>query len=193
MFDTIFAPLTIKGKCGLIVVRISGERVDECLEKMGINRKKLKDRGAVLTKIFYRKKILDLGLVLYFKAPRSFTGEDVAELNLHCSDYIVRKVYEMLLEIDGVRLARNGEFSKRAFLNGKMDLVEAESIGDLVNSETELQHGQAIKQLFGKTSEFFESLRNDVLDIQAEVEVMIDFPEDNVGEDFTILEKKVKN
>ncbi len=178
MEDTIFAPLTIKGKCSIYVIRISGSRVDKCLSTLGIS-KKFKHKSINLCNIKdENNNILDQALILYFKAPNSFTGEDVCELNIHCSTYIINKIFKILLSIEGVRLAKNGEFSKRAFLNNKLDLIQAESIVDLVNSETELQHRQAIEQLEGKNSRFFNDLRQDILDLSSSIEANIDFPED---------------
>lgn len=178
MEDTIFAPLTIKGKCSIYVIRISGSRVDKCLSTLGIS-KKFKHKSINLCNIKdENNNILDQALILYFKAPNSFTGEDVCELNIHCSTYIINKIFKILLSIEGVRLAKNGEFSKRAFLNNKLDLIQAESIVDLVNSETELQHKQAIEQLEGKNSRFFNDLRQDILDLSSSIEANIDFPED---------------
>ena len=178
MEDTIFAPLTIKGRCSIYVIRISGSRVDECLSTLGVS-KKLKHKSVNLCNLKDEdNNILDQALVLYFKAPNSFTGEDVCELNIHCSTYIINKIFKILLNVKGVRLAKNGEFSRRAFLNNKLDLIQAESIVDLVNSETELQHKQAIEQLEGKNSRFFNDLRQHILDLSSSIEANIDFPED---------------
>ena len=179
MSDTIFAPLTIKGKCSVYVIRISGSKTFECLKALGII-KKLKHKSVSLCSLKDDKnKPLDEALVLFFKAPHSFTGEDVAELNIHCSSYIIDKVFKILLSVDGVRMAERGEFSKRAFLNGKLDLTQAEAIADLVNSETELQHKQAINQLKGKNSNFFNNLREDIINLSSSIEAGIDFPEDD--------------
>lgn len=193
MLDTIVAPLTIKGKCSIYVIRISGDKTLECLKKLGIN-KNLKHKEATLCNLMYEKNnILDKALLIYFKNPNSFTGEDVCELNLHCSTYIINNVFRILLSINNVRMAENGEFSKRAFLNGKLDLMQAESIVDLVNSETELQHKQAIKQLEGKNSKFFEDLRQNILDISSNLEAIIDFPEDDIDTNIiNSIESKIK-
>lgn len=187
--DTIFAPLTIKGKCSIYTIRISGSRTTECLSKLGV-KKKLKDRVATLCDIFDTKKnnnLLDKAIIIYFKSPNSFTGEDVCELSLHCSGYIINRIFAILSSINGVRLAEHGEFSKRAFLNGKFDLVQAESIVSLIGAETELQHKQAIDQLNGKNSIFFNNLRNDIISIGSEIEAIIDFPEDGI--DSNIIKK----
>ena len=182
MKDTIFAPLTIKGKCSIYVFRISGSRVDDCLSAFGVFSKNLKHKSANLCKLRdENNNVLDEAIILYFKSPNSFTGEDVCEINIHCSDYIINKVFKILLNVNGVRLAENGEFSKRAFLNNKFDLIQAESIVDLVNSKTELQHKQAIEQLEGKNSRFFNDLRQDILDLSSSIEANIDFPEDETA------------
>lgn len=178
--DTIFAPLTIKGKCSIYVIRISGTKVQECLRALGI-KKKLESHKVSLCNIKDEKgELLDEALVMFFKSPNSFTGEDIAELNIHCSSYIIDKIFQILLEIKGVRIAERGEFSKRAFLNNKLDLAQAESIVDLVNSETELQHHQAIRQLKGENSKFFNDLKQDIINLFASIEANIDFPEDDV-------------
>ncbi len=185
--DTIFAPLTIKGRCSVYLIRISGEKTLECLEYLGVN-KKLEDKKTILCKLKNNENdILDEALVTFFKEPNSFTGENVCEISLHCSSYIINTVFNILLNIEGVRLAEHGEFSKRAFINNKLDLIQAEAINDLVNSETKLQHKQAIEQLEGKNSKFFENLRKNILDINGNIESIIDFPEDDIDE--SILKK----
>ena len=182
MTDTIFAPLTLKGKCSLFVIRISGSKVNCCLNKLGVKTQNLQAGKTYLRNIFLNKELLDQIILLYFKAPHSFTGEDICELHLHCSSYIIEQVYNILLKIEGVRLAENGEFSKRAFLNGKIDLVNAEGICDLVNSKNKIQHQQAIRQLTGETSNFFNDLRQQLLNIHTSFEILIDFPEDEIDE-----------
>ncbi|MDR2526299.1 MAG: tRNA uridine-5-carboxymethylaminomethyl(34) synthesis GTPase MnmE [Rickettsiales bacterium] len=179
---TIFSPLTIKGNCSVFIVRISGDKVIECLKKLGV-KEKLKPRQATLCKLKYKNKLLDEALVIYFQSPNSFTGEDVCELNLHCSNYIIKRVFEILSNVEGTRYAERGEFSKRAFLNGKIDLMQAESIADLVNSETELQHAQAIKQLRGQNSDFYNNLREEIVKIMSLAEAYIDFPDENLPEE----------
>lgn len=176
--DTIFAPLTVFGKGSIYVIRISGDRLYSCLDALGIN-KKLEDRKATLCKLKDESgELLDEALLILFKAPNSFTGEDVCEINMHCSKYIIDRVFNILSDIDGVRLAERGEFSKRAFLNNKFDLLQAESIADLVNSKTKLQHKKAIEQLAGRNSNIFSNLRNEIVDILANTEALIDFPEE---------------
>ncbi len=194
MADTIFAPLTLKGNCSIYVIRISGKKVNECIKKLGIT-KQLKHREATLCVLKDDKnQPLDEALVIYFKGPNSFTGEDIVELNLHCSSYIIAKVVKILLSIDSVRLAERGEFSKRAFLNGKIDLMQAESIADLVKSETELQHRLAINQLQGKNSNFYNNLRKKIVEILSIVEAFIDFPEEEIPKELeNEISEKIKS
>jgi len=187
--DTIFAPITLKGNCSIYVIRISGEKVLTCLKELGIN-KNLKHREATLCILKDKENnTIDEALVVYFQSPNSFTGEDICEISLHCSSYIISKVSRTLLSIENVRIAERGEFSKRAFLNGKIDLMQAESILDLINSETELQHKLAINQLQGKNSNFYENLRKKIVEILSILEAFIDFPEENIPND---LEKEIE-
>jgi len=186
MTETIFAPLTIKGFCSIYVIRISGTKTLKCLEKLGVV-KKLKHRQATLCNLKNSSgETLDETILTYYKAPHSFTGEDICELNIHASNFIIKKVFEILSSIKGVRLAKAGEFSKRAFLNGKIDLIQAEAIVDLIASETELQHQQALKQLKGTTGKIYQNWRKQILDILSLLEAYINFPEEEIG-------KKIKD
>lgn len=181
--STIFAPLTLKGLCSVYVIRISGNESLKCLNVLGV-KKLLTPQKATLCKIKDKNnQILDEALVIYFKAPHSFTGEDVVEINLHCSNYIISKVFSILSSIEDVRMAERGEFSKRAFLNNKIDLMQAESIVDLINAETEMQHKLAINQLQGKNSNFYNNLRQKIVEILALLEAFIDFPEEDIPQD----------
>lgn len=181
--STIFAPLTLKGLCSVYVIRISGNESLKCLNALGV-KKLLTPQKATLCKLKDKdNQILDEALVIYFKAPHSFTGEDVVEINLHCSNYIISKVFSILSSIEDVRMAEHGEFSKRAFLNNKIDLMQAESIVDLINAETEMQHKLAINQLQGKNSNFYNNLRQKIVEILALLEAFIDFPEEDIPQD----------
>lgn len=181
--STIFAPLTLKGLCSVYVIRISGNESLKCLNALGV-KKLLTPQKATLCKLKDKdNQILDKALVIYFKAPHSFTGEDVVEINLHCSNYIISKVFSILSSVENVRMAERGEFSKRAFLNNKIDLMQAESIVDLINAETEMQHKLAINQLQGKNSNFYNNLRQKIVEILALLEAFIDFPEEDIPQD----------
>ncbi len=192
---TIFAPITSTAKSAIIVLRISGGKVLQCLKFLGVE-KTLVDRKAelVILKNPHNGEIIDQALVTFFKNPHSFTGEDVVEIAVHGSVYIVKKITELLIEISDVRLAEAGEFSKRAFLNGKMDLVQAEAIVDLIESETEIQHKQALRQLQGELGKIYDNWRAELIKITANIEAFIDFPDEDLPQDIIDdLESRVKN
>ena len=121
---------------------------------------------------------LDRGLVLWFPAPASFTGEDMAELQLHGSRAVIRAVLDALLALPGMRLAEPGEFARRAFENGKLDLTEVEGLADLVNAETEAQRRQALAQSEGSLRQLYEGWRAELLGAQALVEAGLDFADE---------------
>ncbi|MDA0901938.1 MAG: 50S ribosome-binding GTPase, partial [Proteobacteria bacterium] len=182
--STIFAPITAYGKAGVVVIRISGDNAIQCLKALGIDKALTQRQSTLCTiKDLKNQEVLDEALVTFFKAPNSFTGEDVIELNLHASTYIVKRVSEILCEITDVRLAQAGEFSKIAFLNGKMDLVQAEAIIDLIESETKEQHKQALRQMHGELSNIYENWRKELINIAANIEAYIDFPDEDLPSD----------
>ena len=133
-------------------------------------------------------------MITFFKGPNSFTGEDIAEISLHASPFIVRKLCEILSEIKDCRLAEAGEFSKIAFLNNKLDLVKAEAIPDLIALETQAQHQQSILQLQGKLGEIYEDWCMRLIEISALMEASIDFPDDDLPQNIIDnIEKKVSD
>ena len=147
---TIFAPITFPSKAGVSIIRISGEKTRQCLDILGVA--KIPQANEIkFCKIFdpQNAELIDETLISFFKAPNSFTGEDVAEISVHASSFILKKIFQILSNIENVRMAEAGEFSKVAFLNGKIDLVQAEAIPDLIACETAAQHKQALKQLRG--------------------------------------------
>lgn len=177
---TIFSSIT--GSFGAVsVIRISGPNVITCLERLGFKGIP-QHQKASFQKISDIKTgdLIDESLITFFQSPNSFTGEDVAEISIHASPFITKKIFQILSEIDGVRLAEAGEFSKRAFLNGKIDLVQAEAIPDLIESETASQHKQALKQLQGELGKIYEDWRFRLIQISAHLEAYIDFPEDDL-------------
>jgi tRNA modification GTPase len=192
--DTIFAVVTAVQKAGVFIIRISGEKALECLIKLGI-KKKLKHQTISFHKIFDPENgnLIDEVLVSFFQSPKSFTGEDIVEINCHGSYFILQKIFLILSEIEGVRIAEAGEFSRRAFLNNKIDLVQAEAIPDLIASESELQHQQSILQLQGQLGKVYESWRNDLIEALAMIEAAIDFPEDDLPQELiNKVEQKIK-
>ncbi len=192
---TIFAPITIIAKSAIIVFRISGQQAGECLLYLGV-KKKLVNRQATfcILKNPHDGEIIDQTVITFFANPHSFTGEDVAEISIHGSTYVVSKLAELLLEVADVRLAEAGEFSKRAFLNGKMDLVQAEAIVDLIESQTEVQHKQALRQLQGELGKIYENWRGELIKITANIEAFIDFPDEDLPKNIVDdLESRVLN
>ncbi|MBP7710837.1 MAG: tRNA uridine-5-carboxymethylaminomethyl(34) synthesis GTPase MnmE [Rickettsiales bacterium] len=183
---TIFAPITSSIRAGISVIRVSGSQTIECLKILGF-------RGEPThQKISFQKirdpktsEIIDEVLVSFFKSPQSFTGEDVAEISIHASPFVARKVFEILSSIENVRAAEAGEFSKRAFLNGKLDLVQAEAIPDLIAAETAAQHKQALRQLEGKLGEIYEDWRFRLIENSAMLEAAIDFPDEDLPKNIT--------
>ncbi len=179
MADTIFAPATAAGRAAVAVLRISGP--DACRAVLRLAG------GLPPPRIAQRRRLidpqsgdaLDDGLVLWFPAPRSATGEDVAELHLHGSRAVLAAVMQALARL-GLRLAAPGEFTRRAFLNGKLDLLQAEAIADLTEAETEAQRRQAIRQLGGELGDVYHGWRDRLTRILAHFEATIDFPDEDL-------------
>jgi len=144
-------------------------------------------RLATLSTLRHDNRVLDEALVLSFTAPHSFTGEDVVELHLHGGKAVVRSVLDALATMNGLRLAEPGEFTRRAFLNNKIDLAQAEGLADLIDAETTAQHAQALRQLGGATSQRVQDLRERILAPLALLEAYIDFPDEEIPE--SVLEE----
>lgn len=186
MKNTIYALSTVFGKSGVAVIRISGNEVLSIISKItSININTIKPRYAYFTDIINptTKEILDKSLVLYFKAPHSFTGEDILEIQCHGSKAVLNSVLNVLSSLEGVRLAEPGEFSKRAFYNNKMDLTEAEGLADLIDAETSEQQKYAIRQLSGNLKNLYSSWRQYLVKTLSYLEAFIDFPEEDIPED----------
>ena len=186
--DTIVATITAAGPAAVSLVRISGSQTKEILKRLSPKHEKVlrSPRSLVYSPIYQALpessgELIDCCLLAYFKAPESFTGEDCLELNLHGSSYVIERVLENILHL-GVRLANPGEFSQRAFLNGRMDLCQAEAISDLIASETASQAKLALEQLEGRLSNAVSELGNPLRELLAEIEAHIDFPEEGIGE-----------
>ena len=183
---TIFAPITAPLKAGISVIRISGTATIECLKILGFKGAPQHQKVS-LQKIRDPKtsELIDEVLISFFQSPHSFTGEDVAEISIHASPFIARKVFAILLEQKNCRFAEAGEFSKRAFLNNKLDLVQAEAIPDLISAETAAQHRQALQQLEGSLGKIYEDWRFRLIEISAMIEAAIDFPDEDLPENIT--------
>ncbi len=182
---TIYALSTVYGKSGIAVVRISGTKALDAIATMtDISDKDIKPRYAYFTNIKNTAgDILDKAVVLYFKSPYSFTGEDIVEFQIHGSKAVITSVLESLSSLPDFRLAEAGEFSKRAFYNGKMDLTEAEGLADLIDAETAAQQNYALRQMEGELKDLYENWRQELLNIMAHLEAYIDFPDENLPSD----------
>ena len=181
---TIFAPATASGRAGVAVFRISGAGAKEVVALFGAE-KMPEARMATLRKIIHpaTHEVIDHALVLWFPAPNSFTGEDVAELQIHGGRATSNAVAQALSGLAGFRLAEPGEFTRRAFENGKMDLTEAEAIADLVHAETEAQRRQAVRQLEGALGGLYEGWRTRLTRSLAYMEAAIDFSDEELPPD----------
>jgi len=178
--ESICAISSPPGIGGVSLIRISGPESFSIVEK--IFSKSLKDNSGyrvLYGKILEKKQIIDDVIVTVFKNPHSFTGENTVEINCHGSTFIQQKIIELLIN-NGARLALPGEFSKRAFLNGKLDLSQTEAIADLINSKSSAAHEIAIKQLKGGISSELKILRNKLIEFASLIELELDFSEEDV-------------
>jgi len=175
--DTIFALATPPGRGAIAILRLSGPGTDAALSALGAET--LKPRLASLRMLSYDGQIIDQALVLRFPGPASYTGEVCAELHLHGGRAVVEAASQALIAL-GLRPAEPGEFTRRAFQNGRMDLAQAEAVADLIDAETQIQAAQALGQLDGALSQTYAGFRRDLLKALALVEVEIDFPDEDV-------------
>lgn len=186
--ETIYALSSGAGPTGVAVIRVSGPEVQNITTSLC--GKLPKDRVAQLSRLIDRSdnSVLDEALVLFFKGPRSFTGEDVVEFHIHGGRAVISSVLNKLSTFNNCRMAERGEFSRRGFENGKLDLIEVEGLADLIAADTLGQKSQALTQLGGETSKLYEGWRSDLIYAIALVESALDFsdeadvPEDIAGE-----------
>ena len=180
----IYALSSGPGISGVAVIRISGNKTFEII-KLLTNSDLPEPRMATLKKFnkINTSKLIDEGLLLTFPAPNSYPGEDMAEIHVHGSIAVVKLILDQLSKLDNCRLAEPGEFTKIAFQNGKINLLKAESISDLISAETEIQRQQAVEIMSGKSSKKFSSLREDLLKILSNVEAKIDFPDEDLPDE----------
>lgn len=177
MTDTIFALATPPGRGAIAIVRLSGPGTDAALAALGVPG--LKARMASLRTLTHAGRVIDQALVLRFPGPNSYTGEDCAELHLHGGRAVVEAASAALVAL-GLRPADPGEFTRRAFENGRMDLAQAEAVADLIDAETTAQATQALGQLEGALGAAYAGFRRDLLKALALVEAEIDFPDEEV-------------
>jgi len=181
---TIYALSSGPGISGVAVVRVSGKETAEVVKKL-TGEELPSPRVATLKKFnkIDTNELIDEGVIIWFPGPNSYTGEDLAEFHVHGSRAVVSALHSSISKIKNCRLAEPGEFTKIAFQNGKINLLKAESIADLVSSETEIQRKQAIKIMSGKSSDQFNSWREKLLKILSHVEAKIDFPDEDLPKD----------
>ena len=193
--DTIAAIATAPGEGGIGIIRISGEKSLQVAQSIFKSKsgKMIKDYNArtlIYGTVVDNEKVIDEVLVAYMKGPNSYTAEDVIEINCHGGFISVKKILELILS-KGVRLAEAGEFTKRAFLNGRIDLSQAEAIIDVIKSKTDMAHEVAQSQLEGNLAKKIKDLRMNVTEVLAHLEVSIDFAEEDVEEiTYQTLEEK---
>lgn len=198
--NTIAAIATATGAGGIGIVRMSGDNCFEILKKIFIPKNKDVDIDKVkgyTIKYGYivnpeTKEKIDEVLVSFFRAPRSYTTENMCEINSHGGTLIERKILEQCL-LNGANLAEPGEFTKRAFLNGRIDLSQAESVIDLINSKTDKEVSASFEQLQGRLSNEIRSIKDDLLDIMADLEAQIDYPEYDIEETTNEKASKILN
>ncbi|MHC1684958.1 MAG: tRNA uridine-5-carboxymethylaminomethyl(34) synthesis GTPase MnmE [Clostridiaceae bacterium] len=187
-FDTIAAVATAMGEGGISIIRVSGSKAVASVDFIfcGVNKKKLIDikpytmmYGHIIDKD--SKETIDEVIVSFMKGPRSFTAEDTIEINCHGGVVATKKVLENVIRC-GVRIAEPGEFTKRAFLNGRIDLSQAEAVIDIIRAKTELSMKSAVMQSEGRLSKEIGALRNKLLEVIAHIEATVDYPEDDLEE-----------
>jgi len=181
---TIYALSSGPGVSGIAVIRISGSETSKAIELL-TGKKVPKPRVATLRKInkINTSELIDEGIILWFPGPESYTGEDMAEIQVHGSKAVIDALHTSISNIENCRLAEPGEFTKLAFQNEKINLLKAESVADLISSETEIQRQQAIKIMNGKSADQFNLLREKLLKILSHVEAKIDFPDEDLPDD----------
>ena len=181
---TIFALSSGPGISGVAIIRISGSETSNVI-KLLTGKETPKPRMATLRKVnnINTSELLDEGIIIWFPGPESYTGEDMAEIHIHGGKAVILAVQNEISKIKNCRFAEPGEFTKLAFQNGKINLLKAESIADLISAETEIQRLQAVKIMQGQSSQKFNELREKLLKILSFVEAKIDFPEEDLPED----------
>ncbi len=190
--DTIFALATQRGKSGIAVFRVSGKDSHKLIKSIS-SKKKFKTNFSSLNNIIDRKSIVDQTLTTFFKSPKSYTGEDMVEISCHGSISVINKITKTLLK-KKIRLADPGEFTKRALMNDKLSVLEAETINDLVNAETENQRKIAIGNLSGNLDKFINEISNKQKKLLADIEAIIDFADEDLPKEiYKSIKEQNKN
>lgn len=182
--NTIAAISTPIGQGGIGIIRISGEKTLEIVNKIFKNKRnneKFKSYTMRYGHIYDESELIDEVIVSYFKAPKSYTGEDVCEINCHGGNLVVKRILDVVLK-NGADLAEPGEFTKRAFLNGKMDLSQAEAVIDVINSKSIKENKISLQQLEGYLGRKIGEVKGNIMDILVDIEANIDYPEYDIEE-----------
>lgn len=189
--DTIYALASGQGRAGVSVVRVSGAMASDVCLSLTKRDKMPNPRMATLAHLYHPETgvMIDQAVLLWFPAPNSFTGEDVLEIQGHGGLAIQNHLFDALDQFDHVRLAERGEFSRRAFEQGKMDLTEAEGLNDLIMAETEEQRLQAMRQMQGGLSAVYDGWRHQLVDILAYLEADIDFPDEDLPDGISATQR----
>lgn len=184
LFDTIAAISTPKGEGGIGIIRISGDKSFEILSKIFNTKNPNKDLGFYKFNygfIHDKGKIIDEVMIVRMKAPKTYTCEDVVEINCHGGYFVTEKVLELVLK-NGARHAEKGEFTKRAFMNGRIDLSQAEAVMDLIHGKTEKSISLSLDQLRGDLKNKINNFKKSLLDVTAHVNVVLDYPEEGIDD-----------
>lgn len=199
--DTIAAIATPVGEGGISVIRVSGKDALEITDRLFEGKKRIKEmssHSAAFGNIInagHTRNVLDEVVVVVFRSPNSYTGEDIVEISCHGGMLITQSILNVLIDA-GARHAKPGEFTKRAFLNRRLDLSQAEAVADVIHARTELAHRSSIHQLKGRLSQEIEEIRNDILNFCALIELELDFAEEDIEltsrDDFIARTEKVK-
>ena len=181
---TIYALSTGPGVSGVAIIRVSGQDTSKVIKSLTGGHLP-KARVATLRKIMNidSLELIDEGLILWFPGPQSYTGEDMAEIHIHGGKAVILAIQNEIAKMENCRLAEPGEFTKLAFQNGKINLLKAESIADLISAETEIQRLQAIRIMQGKSSDKFNEIREKLLKLLSFVEAKIDFPDEDLPQE----------
>ena len=183
--DTIFSSATSSLKSAIKIIRVSGKNCKKLPDIFSF--KPTVPRYLNLRKIFdSNKKLIDTALVVYIPGPSTVTGEDVFEFHIHGSTIIEKKIYESLLKQKDFRVAMNGEFTRRAFLNGKIDLTQAEGLNDLINAETEAQFQASTRQYNGILTNKIDKWRHEIISLSSKLEALIDFSDEELPTDLEL-------
>jgi tRNA modification GTPase len=189
--DTIVAVATPPGKGAIAILRLSGPDSWKIVQKHLRTRSEIVPRKAIHGWIHENGEDVDEVVVIFYKSPKSYTGEDMVEVMCHGGPLVVKKMLDLFLR-SGTRMAEPGEFTKRAFLNGKMDLTSAEAVRDLIEAKSETSLKLSLRNLKGGLKDFVESLRRELIEVLAEIRVELDYPDEietNTGEVVTRLER----